>query len=101
MHVQFENSYKKRAKYIFNFEIYTKKKSQNEKRKDIYFDFFACISLVHFFCILNLKIHTKKKQNFQIGKMYMQKRVENIISKKNSQKKKAEIQKKMGLKITF
>ena len=39
---------KKGRKYIFNFEIHTKKKSKMEKRKQIYLDFLAFISPVHF-----------------------------------------------------
>ena len=39
------------------------KKSKMEKRKQIYLDFFRFYIPCAFFCILNLKIHTKKDKN--------------------------------------
>ena len=57
------HKFKKRQKIHFQFRNSYKKISKREKRKHIYLDFFAFISLVHFFCILNLKIHIKKDKN--------------------------------------
>ena len=53
-----------------------------KKESTFIWNFFAFISLVHFFCILNLKIHIKKDKNakkktkkfFQIAKINMQKK---------------------------
>ena len=56
-HKTYAISAKKSRKYIFNFEIHTKK-SKMEKRKHIYLDFFAFISPVH----LKPKNSYKKRQ---------------------------------------
>ena len=70
------------------------KRAKMEKRKHIYLDFFAFISLVHFFCILNLKIHIKKGKNakkkqkkiFKLQKYICKKKAENNITKKDAKK---------------
>ena len=90
IHVQFKNSCKKRQKCIFNFEIHTKKKAKmiNELQEKMIFlnFFFLLLSLMPIF---NLKIYAKKTKmqkkantNFQIRKIYKQKRLKILFLKK-------------------
>ena len=55
MHVQFQNSCKKRQKCIFNYKVHKK-----AKKTHLFWNLFAFITRMPMICIFNLKIHTKK-----------------------------------------
>ena len=86
---------KKKAENAFQFENSCQKRAKMEKRKHIYLNFFAFISLVHFFCILNLKINIKKDKNAKKSKQFFS----NCKNKHAKKKHKIIFQKKMQKKI--